>query len=253
MLNDPSLAFSSSTAVPGNANVSGAFSGNTLLGHTRSNNGLSDSSNALVCGDCHSASTMTSPSQGTLPPHTVVRTAIITNNTHVDKENNNVSMVSRQLDKKTAAAALTEKEDEPETMVDELKCFCDDEESASSRREGARIKMIHDDVSRHHCPENYSLGGGRNVVDESVGGVHRLRYDAQESKHLIINYELEEEDDDGTECSGQTKVASPQRPPIDASQEEWNKYYWEICYGHNGYCEVTQPPTVQKSLPAKSW
>eukprot|EP00985_Skeletonema_marinoi_P024064 scaffold16474_cov99-Skeletonema_marinoi.AAC.1 len=55
-------------------------------------------------------------------------------------------------------------------------------------------------------------------------------------------------DDDGSDCSGDTVVAM-EKPPAGLTQEELNKYYWEICYGP-GY---VPPPTVLKSVPTKSW
>ena len=68
----------------------------------------------------------------------------------------------------------------------------------------------------------------------------------------------EDIEDDGTECSGGTAVHNDfPSPPNNATYEEMNQYYWEVCYGERAQ-EMMDSLEKQKreglrSAPAKSW
>lgn len=87
-----------------------------------------------------------------------------------------------------------------------------------------------------------------------IDSAKRLHYNSPEES----NSELEEdiEDDDISECSGDTVIANDfPDPPLNATQEEMTRYYWEICYGDHAESMMEERRRMSglRSAPAKSW
>lgn len=108
----------------------------------------------------------------------------------------------------------------------------------------------------------------REVLSFTDSSAKRLQYNSNNSSNSNENestissssddLEGEDIDDDGTECSGDTVVHNDfPSPPKNATEEEMNLYYWEVCYGERAQ-EMKSSLEKQKreglrSAPAKSW
>jgi len=223
-LNDPALrnvAVSTSVAAPNN-NAAGGASADTAMAHA---NNYSETANISSSHSGNDFSTMT-PSQGKLPPFTLVRS------TSGDKENNINSKDSHQKDSKPAAVAKY-----MDSLNDELTDFCDSE--SVSQQPDAQMMDLDDHESEPMMADDVISNGSTLQQTESNHVMNHLDE---------FSIDDGDGDDDGSDCSGDTVVAM-EKPPAGLTQEELNKYYWEICYGP-GY---VPPPTVLKSVPTKSW
>lgn len=128
--------------------------------------------------------------------------------------------------------------------------------SSSTSDGGASFIPITTPATR---PERHDRERG---VSSLIDSAKRLQYNNEdESNYSETNEEeLEGEDivDDDTECSGGTVIASDfPEPPVGASEEEMNRYYWMVCYGENAK-EIMESLEKERkeglrSAPAKSW
>ncbi len=242
-LNDPALrnvaVTSTISAAPDNA-AAGASTDITMVHANDNTSGLS--SNSSVKNSGNESSTMTT-NRRKLPPFTLVRT------TSIDKENNNNSKVSHYKDSKPSPSAAVTATD-MDSLIDELDDTCDSE--SVTHHPNDQMMNYHHEAESIMADEN-EMSNGSTQQNEAVGAIRSscdIDIDDVENHDMKNQNGFEEDgnDSDGTECSGQTVVAI-ERPPAGLTQEELNKYYWEICYGP-GY---VPPPTVLKSVPTKSW
>eukprot|EP00984_Skeletonema_dohrnii_P038827 scaffold42519_cov139-Skeletonema_dohrnii-CCMP3373.AAC.10 len=134
------------------------------------------------------------------------------------------------------------------SLNDELNDVCDSE--AVLQQPDAQMMDLDDQESETMMVDDVISNGSTLQQTESVVGAIQLPHN--DENHVMNNldeFSIDGDgDDDGSDCSGDTVVAM-EKPPAGLTQEELNKYYWEICYGP-GY---VPPPTVLKSVPTKSW
>lgn len=96
----------------------------------------------------------------------------------------------------------------------------------------------------------------RDVSMVDSGPSKRLNYNSNKEGDDTEELQAEDIDDDDTsECSGETVVANDfPDPPVDATEEEMNRYYWEVCYGDQAKSLMMQNTGKWlRSAPAKSW
>lgn len=239
-LNDPALrnlAASTFSAAPNNA--AGASTDITMA---HANNNSSTPLSNSVKNSGNESSTMTT-SRRKLPPFALVRT------NSIDKENYNNSKVSRYKDRKLPPPSATAiaKETDGDSFIDEIDGLCDSE-SVSHQPDA---QMMNYQESESIMEDDNETSNGPTQQHKSVGSIRSPCGDDRVEKHdmnNLVQFEGDGNDSDGTEGSGDTVVAV-EKPPAGLTQEELNKYYWEICYGP-GY---VPPPTILKSVPTKSW
>jgi hypothetical protein len=113
--------------------------------------------------------------------------------------------------------------------------------------------------------ELYNVERGVLSSQVDTGPAKQLRYNTTETNsngrsNELEGEDIEDEDDDDacSECSGGTVVANDfPEPPQDATEEEMNRYYWEVCYGEQAksMMEERQQSAAKglRSAPSKSW
>lgn len=98
-----------------------------------------------------------------------------------------------------------------------------------------------------------SCDNERDVTMADSGPSKRLNYNTSNDNAELQGEDIEE--DDTSECSGGTVVANDfPAPPENATEEEMNRYYWEVCYGEQAASMMQQSAAKGlRSAPAKSW
>lgn len=233
-LNDPALrnvavSTSSCRAAPKN-NVASSASTNPNMAHVAGNTSGVENIRSFHGDD--GSSTMTN-SRGKLPPFTDTAAS-------GDKENNHNSKHPSYQDSKPAATP-TERDHFCEIDSQQQQQLMMDLDEYESEQ------MMADEVT-----SNKSTSTPRN--NESMVGEIQLPYNNDENHEMTTLDEFnmdngDNDDDEGSDCSGNTVVAM-ERPPTGLTEVELNKYYWEICYGPG---HAVPPPTVVKCFPTKSW
>ena len=152
----------------------------------------------------------------------------------------------------------TGKENKHANSPEKPKCNNEDERSTSenSSFDSLALSSSSDDASPDER-RGRSLSGAKRL--QYSNEEPHSEYDAYNSNNEDNNNDDDEEDDDiCSECSGETVIANDFPPaPQNATQEEMNLYYWEVCYGDEAG-EMMERAKRRggdgvKSAPAKSW
>ena len=224
-------------AAPNNINVASASTHTTV---THADN----SSELEIISSFNSengSSAMTNSRDKKLPPSALVRTT-----SFIDKENNHNSskMMPHHKDSKPSAA------------VAGLNYFHGTGAGAFSQR--PESKMMDFDYRESEktmmADDLMASNNGSSQQKNNISVVGEIRLPDNCKSHEMNNLDdlsIDDDDDDidGSDCSGSTVVAD-EKPPTGLTEEELTKYYWEICYGPG---HVVPPPTVLKCVPTKSW
>lgn len=182
---------------------------------------------------------------------------------------NSNNMISKEPPFRDESIREKENNEPPHNSIDS--CSTDDnmetDDSTISNGSGSidslALSSSSSDGETSSTPGTRSYNRERGV-SSLIHSAKRLQYnnDEDESNCSETNNdeELDGEDieDDDTECSGGTVVASDfPEPPVGATEEEMNRYYWMVCYGENAK-EIMESLEKEKkeglrSAPAKSW
>jgi len=94
-----------------------------------------------------------------------------------------------------------------------------------------------------------------NIVHNSTR-TYTPQYNNNQYTNMNNRYYEEDEDecdDCSSDASGQTIVHNDcPIPPVNATQEEINKFYWEWCYGNDDSDDI-RGSNVFRTAPVKSW